>query len=323
MRFTGARYDSGQIEEAIMTDAALPAGRFSHGDLRIGPVLSRAWSVLSGNFLKFSVFSGIAVLPWLLLPQPSGADADNPFANLRLVLFVTSLAIVLNMLSQAIVFYGTLQDMRRRQVSLAEGLKIGLRRFFPLVGLVGVVILPLLALALMVVVVVGIVPDLIYASPVIAIPVGMLLLIWSMGTPVCVVERLGPFRSLSRSRALTKGHLWKILGLLLVTVIPGVIVGLILGAAMGIAGVLSPGSGLSAALQAITLLWNAIWSAYFAVAFAVAYHDLRSDRGGVRIEQVKGPGMPIATPSRWCLRDPAQMSQETRTAGLRSALGGA
>jgi hypothetical protein len=269
-----------------MTDATLPAGRILQGDLRIGPVLSRAWSVLFGNFLMFSVVSGIAALPWLLLPQPSAVDADNPFANLRLVLFVTFLAIVLIVLSQAIVFYGAIQDMRRRPVNLAEGLKIGLRRFFPLVGLAVVVILPLLALALMVAVVVGIVPDLIYASPLIAIPVGVLLLIWSMGTPVCVVERLGPFRSLSRSRALTKGHLWKILGLFLVTVIPAVIVGLILGAAMGIAGVLSPGSGLSAALQAITLLWNAIWSAYFAVVIAVAYHDLRVAKEGIDTDQI-------------------------------------
>src|ERR1700681_3360633 len=32
-----------------MTDASLPAGRFSEGDLHVGDVLSRAWGVFSGN----------------------------------------------------------------------------------------------------------------------------------------------------------------------------------------------------------------------------------------------------------------------------------
>ena len=53
-----------------MTDASLPAGRFSEGEFRIGRVFSRAWSVFSGNFLTFMVVTGIASLPPLLIPKP-------------------------------------------------------------------------------------------------------------------------------------------------------------------------------------------------------------------------------------------------------------
>ena len=61
------------------------------------------------------------------------------------------------------------------------------------------------------------------------IPALILYVMWFVAIPVCVVEQLGPFRSLGRSRQLTKGHRWKILGLLLVILIPALIVGAILG----------------------------------------------------------------------------------------------
>jgi hypothetical protein len=45
-----------------MPDTSPLGGRFSEGDLRIGQGLGRTWSVFSGNFLKFSVVTGIAAL---------------------------------------------------------------------------------------------------------------------------------------------------------------------------------------------------------------------------------------------------------------------
>src|SRR5450631_1524324 len=46
-----------------MTDASLPAGRFVGGDFRVGHVVSRAWSVLSRNFLSFFVVTAVAAMP--------------------------------------------------------------------------------------------------------------------------------------------------------------------------------------------------------------------------------------------------------------------
>ena len=53
-----------------MTDASLPAGRFTQGEFRVGHVFSRAWSVFSQNFLTFILVTGIASLPPLLIPEP-------------------------------------------------------------------------------------------------------------------------------------------------------------------------------------------------------------------------------------------------------------
>jgi hypothetical protein len=269
-----------------MPDASPTAGRFIAEDFRIGHVLSRAWSVFSGNFLKFSLVTGIAALPSLLIPQPSINNAGNPLANWPLVLVAFSLMIALNMLAQSIVFYGAFQDMRLRPVSLAEGLKVGLDRFFPLVGLAVVIGFAVLGLVI-VAAILFLIPWVKYASPLIVVPIMMLFLAWSVGTPVCVVERLGPVRSLGRSRELTKGHRWKLLGLLLVTMLPGVIVGAVVGAVLGAMAVLGSAGGLTAAaVHTTSLIWNAIWAAFFTIVIAVTYHDLRVAKEGVDTDQI-------------------------------------
>jgi hypothetical protein len=258
-----------------MTDATLPAGRFTEGDFRVGQVFSRTWSVFSGNFLKFMLVTGIASLPPLLIPQPSPATPDNPFGNLGLSFFLGMfLMIVLGTLSQAIVLYGAFQDMRGKPVSLADCLKVGLHRFFPVIGLAIVVGLAV-----------------IFASLFLFVPGMILYIMWFVATPVCVVEQLGPLRSMGRSRELTKGHRWKIFGLSLLILIPVMIVASVIvaliaivlgtGAIVGLPSVLASPLG-----EVVNLIWSAAWGAFYAVMVVVTYHDLRVAKEGVDTEQI-------------------------------------
>jgi hypothetical protein len=117
----------------------------------------------------------------------------------------------------------------------------------------------------------------------------MLYLMWSVATSVCVVEQLGPFRSMGRSRELTKGHRWKIFGLILLTVIPAGIVGLIVSAVA--VGALGTVMGLPSALvgplgQVVGLLWGAVWKAFYVILAVVIYHDLRVAKEGVDTEKI-------------------------------------
>jgi hypothetical protein len=110
-------------------------------------------------------------------------------------------------------------------------------------------------------------------------------------TPVCVVERVGPFRSLGRSRQLTKGHRWRILGLVLLIAIPGLIVGAIVGVVtlftLGPSGFLTLDAALTSSLDKLVgLVWKATWGAFFAAAIAVTYHDLRVAKEGLTTEQI-------------------------------------
>jgi hypothetical protein len=256
-----------------MTDASLPAGRFSQGDFRVGHVFSLTWSVFSRNFLTFMLVTGIASLPALFFPRSSPGDVANPFQNLGWPLVgLIFLMIVLGTLSQAVVLYGAFQVMRGRPINLVESAAVGLRRFFPIVGI-----------AISVSCLVGL------ASVLLIVPGVMLYLMWSVATSVCVVEQLGPFRSMGRSRELTRGHRWKIFGLILLTVIPAGIVGLIVSAVA--VGALGTVMGLPSALvgplgQVVGLLWGAVWKAFYVILAVVIYHDLRVAKEGVDTEKI-------------------------------------
>jgi hypothetical protein len=221
------------------------------------------------------VIIGIANLPSLLIPQPAVGTAANPAANLGVTYFAfLFLIIVLSTLGQAMVLYGAFQDMRGRPVSLADCVKAGLSRFFPLIGLAVTIVVALM-----------------FAAILLLFPALILAMMWFVATPVCVVERVGPFRSLGRSRELTKGHRWRIFGLVLVIAIPGLIIGAIVGVAtlstLGPSGFLTLDAALTSSLgKLIGLVWKATWGAFFAAAITVTYHDLRVAKEGLTTEQI-------------------------------------
>jgi uncharacterized membrane protein len=292
-----------------MIGASLPTSRFSPPEFRIGRVFSESWSVLTGNFVKLCLVTGIVSLPSVLLRQflpagaldPLGGPAQvnpsqmNPSAIIGPVAVFFVVLILLMPISEAIIFYIAVQHMRRSPVNLVEGLEVGLRRFFPLIGIRLLVALALVGVSLLAGILAGVIAAAGAAagtaavSIVVAIAVGlcmivfgvgyfMLIMMWSVAGPVCVVERLGPMKSLGRSRELTKGHRWKIFGLtllLLLCTLPLVI-------ASGAAGYF-----LTPVLRAaIGLIWNAIWLAFFWITYVVTYRDLRVAKEGIDTDQV-------------------------------------
>jgi hypothetical protein len=249
-----------------MTDASLPA-RFSESDFRVGRVLNRTASVLSRNFLTFFVVTAVAHLPTLLLFKGStsagaAASAGEIIQSVIVILLGFVLMIVLSTLSQAIVLYGAFQDMRGRQVSLTESLQVGLRRFFPIIGLaISMTLLGVLAAIAFI------------------IPAFILFTMWFVATPACVVEQLGPSNSMRRSSQLTKGHRWKIFGLMLLLIIASGV------ASQTITVALTAIGGEPLALIG-DVLWNGVWGAFYAISVVVTYHDLRVAKEGIDIEQI-------------------------------------
>jgi hypothetical protein len=221
-------------------------------------------AVLSRHFLTFFIVTLIAYSPALLIAsvqttgaiEPSEALSQALWALLGLVLLM-----VLSTLSYAIILHATFQDMRRRPVRLAESLNVGLSRFLPLIGL-GFVGGFLIVLGSILVIVPGLI----------------LYTMWFVGVPACVVERLGPWTSLRRSRELTKGYRWKLFALALLLLVAN------LGSSL-IASVLGALAGPIAGLGG-QLIWSGIWAAFSAIAIAVTYYDLRVIKEGVDIEQI-------------------------------------
>jgi len=97
--------------------------------------------------------------------------------------------------------------------------------------------------------------------------------------PVCVVERLGPVKSVGRSGDLTKGHRWKIFGLwIVIAIVSGVMQGLLSGIAAALGGPL--------VARIAVLVWNALFGAFSAILAVVAYRDLRVAKEGVDTDQI-------------------------------------
>jgi hypothetical protein len=244
-----------------MANTSVSANRGAAGDFRVGRVFDRTSSVYTRNFLIFTLVPLVAYLPSLLLPaRADGMAYQNGGWMIALVAII--LTVMLGLLSQAILVYGSFQDMRGKQVDIGESFNVGIGRLVPILGLT-----ILEGLCIMVGFMLLFVPGLI------------LITMWFVAVPICIVERRGPWQSLVRSGELTKGHRWKIFGIILVLYLVSAIVGYIL------TSVLTAVGGTVLAVIA-TLLWNGVWGAFFAIFVVVTYYELRVAKEGIDIEQI-------------------------------------
>jgi MFS family permease len=243
-----------------MTDTSLPASRFAERDFRVGNAMNQAIQVLSRNVVPFSIVTGVAALPSVLLfGRDPGAIKTATEAAWYVAGFL--IMIMLGAVSQAVVLYGAFEDMRGRPVNLVASLKVGWRRFLPVIGTaIAVGLLGALGCVLLLV------------------PGFILFTMWYVATPAVVVEPIGPWRAMSRSAELTKGNRWKVFGMMVLLIIIGAIGG-------GMVAGVSAATGTTIGLL-LNLVWSALFGAFSAILVVVTYHDLRVVKEGVDIDQI-------------------------------------
>jgi uncharacterized membrane protein len=251
-----------------MTNAAMATG----GEFRIGPIFSRAWSVYTSNFLKFSAIALVIALPQLL----SGDSHDAASASVegsawKLVAFI--IGMIVNTIGLAVILYGAFQVMRGRALIVGEAVRRGLARFWPILGLSILVTLGL---------VVGFI--------LLIVPCFILAVRWSVALPACVVENLGPLAAMRRSAELTRGHRWKIFGvfilIVVIVLIAAIIIGLLVAAVVGATAFATGGIVALVLAGLLGLLGAAIYTAYLNIVLVMLYHDLRVAKEGVDTDQI-------------------------------------
>ena len=245
-----------------MTDQSLPAGGFAERDFNVGQVFNRTGSILSRNLLRFGAVAAIAALPSALLLTPGVDLVPSDATGGVLAVLGVILMLVLGALSQAVVLYGAFDDMRRRPVNMAELIKVGLRRFFPVLGVA--IFVPVLTTL---------------AGVALIFPGFMVATMLFVAMPACVVEQLGPIKAMGRSARLTKGHRWKIFGIWFAVLLVG-------GIAQSMLQTAAARVGGSLAAVLVALLWGAVYGAFSAVLAVVTYHDLRVAKEGVDTDQI-------------------------------------
>jgi hypothetical protein len=244
-----------------MADQSLPVGGYAERDFNIGHVFNRTASIFSRNLLPFCLVSLVANLPNIALFMPKSA-ASSDVGVWSAVAIPT--AMVLNTLSQAVIVHAAFDDMRGRPINMMESFKTGLRRFFPVLGIA--ICVPILA---------GL------AALALFFPAFIVLTMLFVSAPACVVERLGPFKSMGRSARLTKGNRWKIFGLWFATLI---VEGMVQSTLTGLP---SAGGGSGSLLSTpLLVIWGAVYGAFSAVLAVVTYNDLRVAKEGIDTNQI-------------------------------------
>lgn len=112
-------------------------------------------------------------------------------------------------------------------------------------------------------------------SFVLVVPGVLAFVVWSLAAPVTVMERSGPAASLARSARLTRGHRWRILGVMLLIVIITVAIESVVSS---IAIALVPSLSDVAALivgDVVTALVSAITLPWVSAVIALLYVDVR------------------------------------------------
>ncbi len=234
-------------------------------EFHIGDVFVKSWGVLTRHFVTFVLLVGIAEVP--LLVANSGLQSSAPHVGrlsasaVLLSLLALFLQLFLTVFAQSVVVFAAFQDLRGKEVTVGESLRQGLSRFVPVI-LLSVLMGLVLVLGLMLCLVPGLIA----------------LAALYVALPVCVVERLGPIRSMSRSTDLTSGHWWPILGV----VVAMSLVTLIVNAAIRSALPLEPAMPSVAAAW----IWGVLANSFSSVFTAILYHDLRAVKEGIGIEQI-------------------------------------
>lgn len=242
-----------------------------------GRVVGQTFSLIGRNFPLFMLLALIFVgIPqfgilfaqsWTVANQ--GMDAMFQVSMIGVLITMLTAFILQGALTRAAV-----DDLSGSGVKFGAALGDGFRFFFPLI-LVAILVTLGVWIGLLLIFIPGI----------------MLAVRWSITSPIVVIERDGPTKSMGRSAELTEGHRWAIFGLFFLYAVLVWASQLILATILGSLGIASGAPllglgafglvsmGASATLQALITLISTVGS-------AVLYFELRRVKEGVGIEQL-------------------------------------
>jgi hypothetical protein len=258
-----------------------PIHALTQSDFRVGQIFRRAWKIFAANFWMFFFVTAISQVPvraYFLWANARPVGGPGPLDGTTMRTIIMFLAFVFVLLSQAILVRIGFQTLRRQPAGLDEALQEAVARFAPILGLSLVVWLLIFGmLGMFTLVLPNLVEPLLFAA-VFMVVASVLVVRWSLTLPACVVEGLGPVDSLRRSAELTKGHRWKVFGIILLVCTPLPAATAMLGAAM---------SSFDPALRYLgQFILGVAWITGFSCVLTVIYHDLRVAKEGVDSGQI-------------------------------------
>ncbi len=249
--------------------------------LQISELLDETFRIYRGNFLLFAGVSLALAVPGLILNLLTGnyktfglflsAFSDpNAFANsgfgsdfnITYLLAGYGLILLVVPLTAGANIQAAIDVVTARPTSIVAVFSRVLRRYF---GIYGVVLMGFLL---------GIVLITIVLIPLVI----WILVSWSLAVVVLLLEGARPIAGLRRSRALVRGHWWRLFGILIVTYLLAGVISSGVGALAG--GIAAIAPGLSADVRGAVLLvalalTSAVTQPIFPIVITLMYFDLR------------------------------------------------
>jgi hypothetical protein len=254
-----------------MTDLSAPAFATTRDlappAISVGDVFGRSLKMFAAHWLAYCAMMALGYAPIVILTSglasriiPTG-EWRTMAAALAVFTVIAALASCL-LLASAAISFGVAQDISGRGFSFGPSLRIALRRSPAILALTLLIVLyGLFALALL------IVPGLIVFT------------IYSVAIPACMIEGVGPLKSMSRSAFLTKGNRGRVFEILFALYFGGAMVEQLVNF------ILERLTSDIAAL-AISLTFDIVVGAFTAVALGALYAQLRVAREGVDIAHI-------------------------------------
>ena len=241
----------------------------------IGRVFSRGFEVVGSNpGTVFGITFTFSLIPYLLLgwlenaPSTAGLSSAQQAGLVFLGIVAVLAAIALGSVVQGALVYATLAYSRGEKASFGESLRIGLRFLLPLIALS---ILYSLGVAL--------------GTALLIVPGIIAYCMWAVAAPSLVAERTGVVGAFSRSRELTRGARWKVLGVLIVLMIAIMLASGLFAAILNIASLTAHSAGhISPVYVVLDGAFSAITTAISATVTSSLYVELREWKDGPSAE---------------------------------------
>ena len=281
-----------------------PIRRFS-----IGRVLSQSLSIYLNNIVSMTFVLVAAFLPLIIATglmvvtgavttnELFGTDSIDPSTSAKVFGTAMIIGLIVSLLlypvAIAVITDAAFQQLRTGRMNLGAAIGNGFARSLWVLLVFLLIFLAIYAVMLVIGVVLGGAIALTSGNPstAIAIITGLAALIlfftlyimWSVAVPATVIERVGPIKSMGRSRNLTKDYRWHIILIFIVTIL---MTGLLsVAAQFGLAAALA-----SMPLVAVILIYliQSSLGALFLIVPTVIYHDLVITKENMGIQKVAG-----------------------------------
>jgi uncharacterized membrane protein len=236
--------------------------------IRVGDTFSGTWRIFKAHWLAYCGTMAISYVPVAAAITAAGQGIDpdqHPAVWIVVAVVAVIVAIALfacMLLTPTAISFSAAQEMTRGGVPFSEAVRVALRRSGAIFVLTLLTVLcALFGLALLIA------------------PGVIVFCVYAVASAACVVEGLGPIKSMARSAFLTKGNRWRVLEILiLLYVCGGAIAQLIKYVAVRLLGEIT---GPIASLPV-----EVAFSAITPVAIGVLYVQLRAAREGVDNEHI-------------------------------------